>query len=205
MTRVRVHGHDGSPCRNGRGIYATEIMRANPLLPVEEERWLNDPMRREGFIERLYAYRRWRDLMEAGVVPAALLKFHAKYRLLLMAHGPRRAAELGRLAAQAGSRPIEALAAEYGMRFMSALRHRALRRWHAEALFHALGYLERRLNSRDRVELVNLIRAYRQGLVPRSAPITLLRHHFQRYPEPAMDSQLYWQSAGLRPTPREAG
>lgn len=200
MERVKIHGRSGPPRRIGRGIYAAEIMRANPLLPVEDEGRLNDRMRREGFIERLYAYRRWQDLMDdAGVTPEALSEFHARHKLILMAHGLRQAENLGRLVVQAESRPIESLAAEYGASFMNALRYRATRRRHADALFHAMGYLMRCLDSRDKAELVTLIHAYRQGLAPRITPIMLLRYHFRRHPEPNMNNQLYltWQPAGL--------
>lgn len=198
---VKIHGRSGSSRRIGRGIYAAEIMRENPLLPVEEEGRLNEPMRREGFVERLYAYWRWQRLMEAGVTPAALIEFHARHKLILMAHGPRRAANLGRFVARAWNQPIEPLAAEYAASFMSALCYQATRRRHAHVLFHAIGYLKRHLDSRDKTELINLIHAYRRGLAPRIAPLMLLRHHFRRYPELAMDNQLYlvWQPEAQLP------
>lgn len=189
--RVKVHGHSGAPRRIGRGIYAAEIMRANPLLPVEEEGRLNEPMRRESFIERLYAYRRWQNLMKASVTREALIEFHARHRLVLIAHGLARAEKLERLVAQAKNRPIEPLAAEYGASFMSTLHNPANRWQHTEALLHAMSYLKRHLDSRDQMELVNLIHAYREERVPRVMPIALLRRHFQRHPEPEISNQVY--------------
>ncbi len=199
MERVKVYGRDGSLRGSGRGIYAAEIMRANPLLPVEEEGRLNDPILRENFIERLYAYRRWQELLEEGVTPATLVAFHTRHKLILMAHGAHRARGLGRLIARVGSEPIEPLTAEYGAGFMNVLAYRATRARHTDVLFHVMGYLKRQLDSEDKAELVDLIHDYRQGVVPLIVPVTLLRHYFRRHPEPYIDNQLYlsWQPAGL--------
>ncbi|MGD8710625.1 MAG: DUF523 and DUF1722 domain-containing protein [Ectothiorhodospiraceae bacterium] len=199
MERVKVYGRGGSPSKNGRGIYAAEIMKANPMLPVEEEGRLNDPVLRENFLERVYAYRRWQELRADGVTPESLVSFHTRHKLILMAHGQQRVRVLGRLVAQAGSRPMGELADEYGRRFMEALSYRATRRRHTDVLFHAMGYLKRVLDSDDKAELAELIHDYRNGLVPLIVPVTLLRHHFRRHPEPYIDRQLYltWQPAGL--------
>jgi uncharacterized protein YbbK (DUF523 family) len=66
MQRVKLYAADGRAVETGTGIYAAEIMRAMPLLPVEEEGRLRNPLLRERFIERVYAYRRWQDLRRKG-------------------------------------------------------------------------------------------------------------------------------------------
>ena len=48
--------------RDGRGLFASALLRRFPTLPVEEEGRLNDPALRENFIERIFAYRRLKDL-----------------------------------------------------------------------------------------------------------------------------------------------
>ena len=50
-----------------------------------------------------------------------------------------------------------------------------------------------------RLDLLNLIEDCRQGLVPRIVPLTLLKHHLNRYPVPDwVHQQVY-----LHPYPRE--
>ena len=199
MERVRVYARGGGAARNGRGLYAAAFMAAQPLLPVEEEGRLNDPVLRESFVERVYAYRRWQELLAAGASAERLVDFHTRHKLVLMAHGPERLRELGRLVASAGERDPEALAREYGERFMAALSYRATRRRHTDVLFHLMGYLKRSLEAGDKAELVELIHDYRRGLVPLIVPVTLLRHHFRRHPNPYVERQVYlsWQPAGL--------
>ncbi|RLK50176.1 uncharacterized protein YbgA (DUF1722 family) [Alkalispirillum mobile] len=200
LFRVKVYGAPGkSPSTRGRGLYAAAITEANPLLPVEEEGRLNDPVLRENFIGRVYAYHRWQTLLAEGVTPERLVAFHTAHKLILMAHGRQGLRELGQLVAQAGEGDIHALAARYGELFMQTLGHKATRRRHTDVLFHLLGYLKRTLASDEKAEAVELIHDYREGRVPLIVPVTLFRHHFRKHPEPYIQRQLYldWQPAGL--------
>jgi uncharacterized protein YbbK (DUF523 family) len=57
VERVVVYTDDGTSLRTGRGLFAEELIRQNPLLPVEEEGRLGDTRIRADFIERVFAYR----------------------------------------------------------------------------------------------------------------------------------------------------
>jgi uncharacterized protein YbbK (DUF523 family) len=46
--------------RDGVGLFAGELLRRMPLLPVEEEERLGDARARDDFVERVLAYRRRR-------------------------------------------------------------------------------------------------------------------------------------------------
>jgi len=62
MERVKIYGRSG-PVASGRGVFAEALLQAFPHLPVEEEGRLNDPRLRENFVERVFAYRRLRSLL----------------------------------------------------------------------------------------------------------------------------------------------
>ncbi|MCY1180733.1 hypothetical protein D9M73_212010 [compost metagenome] len=47
----------------GRGVYAQAFCALRPDLPVEEEGRLHDPVLRENFISRVYAYADWQRLL----------------------------------------------------------------------------------------------------------------------------------------------
>lgn len=59
------------------GLYAGVVMGSLPLLPVEEEARLGDPILLESFLERVLVYDRWRQLPEGGPSAAALEEFIA--------------------------------------------------------------------------------------------------------------------------------
>ena len=89
MERVRVYGESGMASKTGVGIFARALLDRFPLLPVEEEGRLHDLPLRENFVERVFCYRRWRDLTAGGLTRGKLVAFHTAHKLLLMAHSPK--------------------------------------------------------------------------------------------------------------------
>ncbi|GAB4330277.1 MAG: DUF523 and DUF1722 domain-containing protein [Calditrichia bacterium] len=194
MERVRVYEPSGIPSKNGVGLYARRLMERFPLLPVEEEGRLNDPVLLENFIERIFAFYRLRNLLQNKPTPGGLVEFHTIHKLTLLAHSPVNYRRLGKLAAAAGQREtaFSALLAEYSELFMHALTLRATRKKHANVLYHVLGYFKKQLDEGDRAECVEAIESYRNGYVPLIVPMTLLKHHLRRHPVEWLEKQTYF-------------
>lgn len=198
MERVKLYDGRGGGSKQGVGLYAREIMQLNPLLPVEEEGRLNDAPLRDNFLERVFAYHRWQQLNRKRISAKALIDFHSRHKLIVMAHSPEDYRALGRLVADAGKQPIRELADTYIDQFMAAMKKRATVRKHINVLHHIMGYLKKQLSSADKQELLELIEGYRNEQVPRMVPVVLLKHHFRNHPNEYMDTQLY-----LNPSPEE--
>jgi uncharacterized protein YbgA (DUF1722 family) len=198
--------------RNGTGMFPREVINRFPLLPLEEEGRLNDMPLRENFIERVFAYYRWTEMLDKEPTvppsgrprrrreaPGGLVKFHTAHKLTLMAHSPKHYTEMGRLVADAGNRDWDELTAEYGAQLMEGLGVMGTRGKHVNVLQHLMGFLKNHLSSEDKEELLGLVEDYRQGLVPLIVPLTLLKHHLNRYPVPEwVHQQVY-----LHPYPKE--
>ena len=197
LFRVRVYRESGTPSGGGRGLYADELVRRFPALPVEEEGRLSDAAIRENFIERVFAAARWRAFLQAEPRPRDLVAFHAAQKFAILAHSPAHYAKLGRLVASAGSRPREKLG-EYGTLFMEALAVRATRARHANVLQHLAGFFKRQLDAPSRAELAELIQEYRGGLVPLVVPLTLVKHYVRNFDLTYLADQVY-----LSPHPKE--
>lgn len=198
MERVKVYNDKGMPQREGTGIFARAVQEANPLLPVEEEGRLNDPVLRENFVSRVFVYARWQGLQQQGLSKQALLDFHTSHKLLLMAHSPAAYRELGRMLARLDNAVLDTLADRYIARLMQALKVQASRKRHVNVLQHLLGYLRKRVDAASRADLVEVIDSYRRGVVPLVVPITLLQHYFRRDPHSWISRQVY-----MSPHPRE--
>jgi len=199
LFRVRVYDQHGNPSRTGTGIFPRAVMQRFPLLPLEEEGRLNDLPLRENFIERVFAYYRWTEMLDKEPTPSGLVRFHTAHKLTLMAHSIKHYQELGRLVAQAGTLPWEELVASYGAKFMEGLTLLGTRRKHVNVLQHLMGYLKKELSSEDKQELLGLIEDYRQEVVPLIVPLTLLQHHLRRHVVPEwVHQQVY-----LNPYPKE--
>ena len=188
MERVRVHGESG---KTGVGAYAAAVMQRFPLLPAEEEGRLNDPRLRENFIVRVLAHARWQALLAEPLSPAALMQFHARHKLLLLAHNQAGYRRLGPLVAAARKKTIVKDTEIYGHEFMKVLKNPAGRRGHTNVLQHLMGYLKRQLEPGDKAELLETIDEFRAGRLPLAAPLTLLRHHFRRHPHDYVAGQVY--------------
>ena len=200
MERVRVWSDSpkGGARRTGRGFFARILMDRLPYLPVEEEGRLEDPFLRERFVERIFAYRRLKNLFEGRWTLGELVQFHTAHKMQLLAHAEKDYRDLGRVVAQAKGRPRTELREEYSEVFMRALASRATTRRHVNVLQHMMGHLRDGLDGQSRHELAGVIEDYRQGLLPLIVPITLMRHHVYRLNVDYLMGQLY-----LEPHPKE--
>jgi uncharacterized protein YbbK (DUF523 family) len=123
LFRVKVYQQNGSSyTESGRGIFAAELTRQLPLLPVEEDGRLQDAVLRENFITRVFATHHWRQLCAGGLTAAGLSDFHARYEYTLMAHAPQQYRILDRMLADAGRHDPALLGEQYFAALMRALQ-----------------------------------------------------------------------------------
>jgi uncharacterized protein YbgA (DUF1722 family)/uncharacterized protein YbbK (DUF523 family) len=191
------YGADGSAVdQAGRGLYADRVLRAFPLLAVEDEGRLDDAALREAFVERIFAAARLRCLLTGAWTAGELVAFHARHKLQLLAHDPERYRAAGRVVAAAGTAPRSRTVVAYRDLFLAALASRASLGRNANALQHAYSRLGRQLDRPRRADLAARIEAYRRGEELLSVPIALLAHY-------ASGDGLGWlaEQTYLRPVP----
>lgn len=201
MDRVKVYHHNGHPLgESAPGAYAGALMDSCPLLPVEEEGRLHDPVLCENFFTRVYAYHAWQNMVLAQPGHAALVEFHATHKYMIMAHYPQGYKQLGQIVAKGSKDSLPTLLDEYFTAFMTALKRRANRKSHTNAMMHILGYVKKSVAGKERNQLLTLIEEYRQGVVPLIAPMTMLRHFIENHGNPYIQKQTY-----LTPHPDQLG
>ncbi|WP_439861019.1 YbgA family protein [Pseudomonas sp. MBLB4136] len=194
MERVKVYQDRGRPSEaSGQGIFARALIARHPDLPVEEDGRLNDPVLRENFLTRVFAYAEWQRLLHEGLTRKTLIAFHSRYKYLLMATAPLQYKALGRLLGDLGRHDLAQLAPRYFSELMAALKQCATRGTHSNVLQHLCGYLKQGLSREERQEMHQLIGQYRDGMVPLVVPLTLLKHHFRRHPDAYVAQQAYLQ------------
>jgi uncharacterized protein YbgA (DUF1722 family)/uncharacterized protein YbbK (DUF523 family) len=189
LQRVKVYRNTGLLHRDGIGLYASAVIERFANLPVEEEGRLNNPRLRENFVSCVFSYKRWLDFGTRRPTRAAVMRFHARHKFLLMAHSQAGVRTLGNLVA-AGT--------EYFVAFCEVMRRIPTRRNHTNVLQHLSGYFSKQLDSSDRAELAELIESYRRGLLPLIVPVTLIRHYVRKYEVTYLEDQIY-----LNPHPDE--
>lgn len=182
---INEHGYRD---KNGMGLFAKMFTSRYPLIPVEEEGRLNDADLRENFIERVFAYRRWKNT-ENSV--RGLIEFHSRHKLMLMARGSHFYQELGRIVAGTTAKELDEIREIYIHRFMEVMSSIPSPGRQVNVMQHILGYLKSVLSREDKKELLGVFEAYRQRQLPLITPVTLLRHYLRIYPQPYIEGQHY--------------
>ena len=198
MIRVKVYNEKGMPHKVGTGIFARAFMEHFPLIPVEDDGRLNDPLIRENFILQIFTMKRWRDILAGKKTMGRLVDFHTRNKLLIMSHSQKHYREMGKLVAGGKKMPIEELYQKYQRLLMEALKSKTTVRRNTNVLQHLMGYFKKQLTPDEKQELIEIFEQYRNELVPLIVPITLINHYVRKYEQPYLKLQTY-----LNPHPME--
>ena len=198
MIRVKVYNEKGMPHKVGIGIFARAFMEHFPLIPVEDDGRLNDPIIRENFILQIFTMKRWRDNVAQKPGMGKLVDFHTRNKLLIMSHSPKHYRLMGKLVANGKKMPLRDLYDQYQLQLMEALRMKTTIRKNINVLQHVMGYFKKQLTSDEKQELLEVFDHYRSELVPLIVPITLINHYVRKYDQPYLKQQTY-----LNPHPLE--
>ena len=191
MERVKVYNEKGMPSKSGTGIFAGIFKAHFPLLPVEDEGRLHDPVLRENFIESIFALKRWREVTARKRTIGGLVEFHTRNKLLILSHSPKHYREMGKRVADGKRTPVDRLFSEYEAMLLEALRLKSTVRKNVNVLQHMMGYFKKDLTPDEKKELLEVIEDYRNGRVPLIVPITLFNHYVRKYKQPYLAQQTY--------------
>lgn len=190
---VRVYPSAGksAPVDRTAGLFAREVLRRYPLLPVEDELRLNHVRIRDHFLAAIFSFAAFREAEETGD-RETLVRFHAANKLYMGACHQERTREMGRLvAARAEMAPAD-LFARYRQMLGSALARSPRYTGNINALLHALGHFRDRVTDEERDYCLRLVDRYRAGHATLAEPRDLLRSWVIRFREPALMGQTFF-------------
>lgn len=198
MERVKVYDDKGMSRKVGVGIFARIFMKHFPLIPVEEDGRLHDPILRENFIDRIFTVMLYRRAARQKKYIRSLIEFHSRNKLMLMAHSPKYLKEMGVLVAHAEKSSPNELYVKYEKLLMEAMALKLSQAKHVNVLHHAMGYFRKNLSPDEKQEMLEVVESYRKGLIPLIVPLTLINHYVRKYDQPYLKEQTY-----LNPHPVE--
>lgn len=198
MIRVKVYNEKGMPHKIGIGMFARAFMEHFPLIPVEDDGRLNDPVIRENFILQIFTMKRWRDNLTRKRGIGNLVDFHTLNKLLMLSHSPKHYRLMGKLVAEGKKMPLGDLYDQYQLLLMEALKLETTIRKNINVLQHLMGYFKKQLSGDEKQELLEAFDQYRSEYVPLIVPITLINHYVRKYDQPYLKQQTY-----LNPHPVE--
>lgn len=193
MERVRISSSN-QVSYTGVGVFANHLKKRFPLLPMEEEGRLQNPVLRENWIERVFAYARIQELSKKPFLAKAYLQFHTAHKFLILAHSPTYYQRLGNTISNLKCFDPQT----YQTLFMDALSILATRKNHTNVLEHMAGFLKDQLETEEKNDMHLIIQDFRLGRLPLSAPLTLLNHLVKKHRHEYLAGQIY-----LAPYPKE--
>ncbi len=197
---AKVHRNEVVVSTRGDGVFAA-VLRGGLHREIGRELWsppqisetaLDDPARRDHWLTRVFGFAALRDLDPANTAMSDLFDFHARWKMVSMAHSETAARRLGRrLAAAEDAR--SALAA-YRRGFAAGLAEPPSIRTHENVLRHLAGHLKRRLDPQERAALHIEITAFRERQVPLAVPAGTLGRHAHRLRVSSLTDQAYLEA-----------
>jgi len=175
------------------GRFTASLRRKYPWLPIEDNLRLADHDTQMHFIIRLFALQRLNVLKNSGLNRHALLTFHSRYKLLLLAHSQPLYRQLGPFVAKLDQfDDLSEFFIQYRSRLMALLSIPASIENHTNVLMHMQGYFNRYLDGSEKKALTDTILAYRRGELPLSQPILCLQYYLAKYPNRYLSEQYYF-------------
>ncbi len=175
-TGVKIYDRPDAPSvrAHGPGLFAAAVLGARPDAAVEDEGRLRNYRIREHFLTKLFALARLREVERAGTM-RALVAFHTRYKLVLMAYHQTAMRELGRICANPQRLPAPQVIAAYGAELGRALGQAPRYTAVINVLEHAWGYVSKLLDHRERAFYRRQLEAYRVARIPVSGVTSLIQ------------------------------
>lgn len=181
----------------GTGFFGGAVLQRFPGYPAEDEGRLKNFSLREHFLIRLFLLAELRVVLGERSVQA-LIEFHTRHKLLLMACNQSRTRLLGRTLAGHARDSLERIAGEYARELRLAMEKPPPYTALINALQHAFGGLSQALSAEERRFFLSTLEEYRDERVPLSVPLRLLQAWALR-----QDNRYLLSQSLLNPYPRE--
>jgi uncharacterized protein YbgA (DUF1722 family)/uncharacterized protein YbbK (DUF523 family) len=181
----------GSAKMKGAGFFGGTVLERFSDLAVEDEGRLKNFKIREHFLTRLFSLADFRRVKKSGS-KGELVRFHTANKFLLMAYNQKELRILGRIVANQDKKPLSKVLTGYGEHFERALSRTVKYTSNINVLMHALGGFSRKLISREKTYFLETLERYRNGKIPLSAALGIMRAWIVRFESDYLMKQTYF-------------
>ncbi|HVP57618.1 MAG TPA: DUF523 and DUF1722 domain-containing protein [bacterium] len=191
---VKIYSGEASkvPAAKGAGSFGGRVVGRFPDLAVEDEGRLMNFRIREHFLTRIFTLAAFREVAAARSM-RLLVEFQATAKLLLMAYNQKEMRLLGRIVANPDKRPLEKVITDYDQHLRKALVLAPRYTSCVNVLMHALGYFSEGLSSQERAFFLDSLETYRQGKLPLSVPVGIIKSYIVRFDEAYLQGQRFFR------------
>jgi len=178
--------------RRDAGFFGGVVLRQFPYLAVEDEMRLQNPVIREHYLTKIFTFADFRSIKQT-VSLQQLLRFHTDNKFLLMGYSQKELRILGNILANQDKQPLRNVFSEYEQHLHTAFSKAPRYTSQINVLNHAFGYVSQDLKENEKKFYASLIQKFRDGLIPLSVPINLVRSWVIRFEQPYLLPQTFFQ------------
>jgi len=194
MKDVKVYpsSPNSMPRKAGVGLFAAAVMERLGGVAIEDEDRLTNFVIREQFLTRLFASASFRRAKAEGTM-GALLDYHTRNKLLLMAYREELMRAMGRIVANHEHKPLDEVYRDYEAHLQRALSRPPRLTASINVLQHALGYFFEGLLDAEKEFFLERLDDYREGRAPLSVPRGILRSWVVRFDQEYLRDQTFFE------------
>jgi uncharacterized protein YbgA (DUF1722 family)/uncharacterized protein YbbK (DUF523 family) len=199
LERVKVYQAVEAPSeKKGVGLFAQELKKIYPYLPIEEEGRLNDPWLKENFLMQVFAYSDLQFFLEKVKTLKELIDFHTSYKYLIFAKSESFYKRLGKIVANNSKSSLDVLLKEYESEFLKAISEKSSINKTYNVLLHIAGYFKKDISKDEKEHLLDACKEYKDGFIPLIAVTKLINLYVKRFDHEYLKKQKF-----LNPYPKE--
>ena len=178
--------------RREAGFFGNHVLDQFPFLAIEDEMRLQNPVIREHFLTKIFIFARFRTIKHQKSLQQ-LLRFHTLNKFLLMGYSQKELRTLGNILANQDKQPLPIVFSEYEQHLYTTFSKAPRYTSQINVLNHVFGYVSQDLTENEKKFYMNLIKKFRNGMVPLSVPINLVRSWVIRFEQPYLLPQSFFQ------------
>jgi uncharacterized protein YbgA (DUF1722 family) len=146
---------------------------------------------REHFLTKLFTLAKLREARRIDEMHE-LVRFHTENKFLLMAYSQKELKVLGNLVANREKKPLSEIAADYENHLHRCMENPPRRASNINVLMHILGYFSKQLSKNERQFFLETLELYRDGRVPFTSALRLVKSWAVRFENEYLLSQTFF-------------
>lgn len=179
---VKVYsGMEKSPViGKSKGLFAAEMEKHFPYLPIEEEGRLTNLIIREHFFTKLYAIFNFKKMAQNKSMKK-LADYHAKNKYLYFVYNQTLKNKLGLIVANHEKLETNTVLDNYFNEMVKLFLNLPSKKNYINAYQHIFGYFSNFASKEEKVFILQLMEKYRNGKIDKSAIASILKGYSIKY------------------------
>ncbi len=162
------------------GIFAKEVEKKYPYLPIEEEGRLANLRIREHFFTKLYTIFRFKKIAEGKSI-ADLSDFHAKNKYLYFAYSQTQKNKLGTIIGNYNKNNMDKVWDEYFEEMIKLFSKIPTKKNYINAFHRIFGFFSKEIGKEEKAFILDLMEQYKKDKIEKSSIASVLKIYSIKY------------------------